>query len=108
MKRTLVLLFLSLFLLQPTLAQGYDASGVWVSNSGNVFTIPYSEKYFDLIITTTDGRRMIGKGEWVQKGQSFTYTVSGVAGSAYVSYNAEADALEVTGPNGTSWWRRSQ
>ena len=108
MKRILVLLCLSFFLLEPGLAQGYDASGVWVSSSGNVFNIPYSEKYFDLIITTTDGRRLIGKGEWVQKGQSFTYTVTGVPGSAYVRYNAQADALEVSGPNGTTWWQRSQ
>jgi hypothetical protein len=92
--------------LTPALSQQYDASGVWRSTTGNVFTIPASSEYFDLIITSPQGQTLLGQGQWVKKGHSFTYTVSGVSGSAFASYNSQYDALEVRGPNGTSWWRR--
>lgn len=107
MKRIKRVLLLWGFLFTVCLAQGHDASGVWQSTTGYVFRIPASSQYFDLIITGPNGERAVGQGQWVEMGQSFTYTVSGMSGSAYVSYNAQYDALEVRGPGGTSWWRRT-
>ena len=106
--RHLKLLFalFTLLLAAPVLPQQYDASGVWRSTTGYVFRIPASTQHFDLIITSPSGQRMLGQARWVQKGHSFTYTVSGMSGSAFASYNAQYDALEVRGPGGTSWWRR--
>jgi hypothetical protein len=97
---------LLLSVLTPAMSQQYDASGVWRSTTGYVFRIPASTQYFDLNITSPQGQTMRGQGQWVQKGHSFTYTVSGMSGSAFVSYNSQYDALEVRGPSGTSWWRR--
>jgi hypothetical protein len=102
----IVLILMLLFTLTPALSQQYDASGVWRSTTGYVFRIPASTHDFDLIITAPKGQTMLGQGQWVQNGHSFTYTVSGVSGSAFANYNSQYDALEVRGPSGTSWWRR--
>jgi outer membrane biogenesis lipoprotein LolB len=107
MSRVKCLLLLLVCLCGPVIAQGADASGVWQSTTGYVFRIPASSQHFDLIITAPNGQRMLGQGQWVQTGQSFSYTVSGMSGSAFANYNPQHDALEVKGPNGTSWWRRA-
>lgn len=103
-----VLVLVALFVIQPTLAQDYDASGVWQSTTGNTFVIPASEDSFDIYIELADGSEMSGEGEWDEYGYSFSYTVDGMAGSAYVEYDSESDALRVTSPSGTtSWWQRT-
>jgi hypothetical protein len=107
--RCLKLLFVLLILTvaTPVLSQQFDATGVWRSTTGYVFRIPESSRPFELIITSPGGQRTLGQARWVREGYSFTYTVSGMPGNASASYNAQYDALEVRGPGGTSWWRRT-
>ena len=80
------------------------AVGTWTSSTGNTFKIPRSRSHFDLIITTTNGLRMIGQGAWVQYPNTFTYTVSGVSGSSVCTFDGQG--IKVQGPGGTSYWRR--
>lgn len=106
----MITLLLGVLLWSTASWAGVSAVGVWRSTSGNVFTIPPSKTDFDIIVKTTDGRKLLGRGQWDKQwiGYRFFYWVEGYPNKYGVAtfLPDTPDTLQVQYDGRTTFWQR--
>ena len=86
--------------------QQTSIDGIWLSNSGNAFSVSTRGNQVFVTIVKPNGSKIQGIGAWLIKGSKFSYSIQGYTGQAictvqspniiYVNYNGQI----------TTWNRR--